>query len=315
MALTGCKPNTLLDRSLIFSTHTTLGLEVSVDPTDSAGAATIVIGYRRSEGVLNPVFYNHSPDGASSSAKKSADDYYLDDAFSVIAKFEGSASGNAAQTAAGKTVLSQWFATGEAAKILARYGGAIALSDNPAVANAVAESLSLGAIHRPASLTRRTVLQLAYDEVKEASTNEQIPASLRAEATAVMAALDTAEVIGLIPTLTQAYSVDRSVDGVLQLMPDVLPIAAPTDFPGVLVHMDTLSESASELQLAYEDAAADPDNTTIRGPSGKELQKEDLYKLAEAYSLALEDIQKQVFADPSVIRLLSLVAGAHAPEK
>ncbi len=55
----GCKPNSLLDRSLIFATHTTFGLELSVQPTDAAtNPVSLVIGYKRTDGVLNPVYHS-----------------------------------------------------------------------------------------------------------------------------------------------------------------------------------------------------------------------------------------------------------------
>jgi hypothetical protein len=155
--LVGCRHNTLIDRSLIFSTHTSFGIEVSVSPSETDSPAKLLIGYKRTEGVLNPVYYNLDKDGKGPSTR-SVRDFYLNDAYSVLAKFEGTAtssggatsqttvtaaksdtkdaSGNLSATVQGGMTLSQWFATGEAAKILARYGGG-ALSDNPGVAAAV----------------------------------------------------------------------------------------------------------------------------------------------------------------------------------
>lgn len=174
-ALAGCK-NSVVDRSLIFSTNTSLGLEVAVNPSGTEAPAKILIGYKRFEGVLDPLYQNLDPGGkAGASSGRKVTDYYLNEAYSVLAKFQGSASGaggassntnvaiasnapaaNAAPGAApaapgatppnqsatisanvsGGVTMSQWFATGEAAKILARYGGG-ALSDNPGVAAAV----------------------------------------------------------------------------------------------------------------------------------------------------------------------------------
>jgi hypothetical protein len=52
----GCT-NSLIDRSLIFSTNTSLGIDVSVNPSETDSPAKLQIGYKRTEGVLNPVFY------------------------------------------------------------------------------------------------------------------------------------------------------------------------------------------------------------------------------------------------------------------
>ncbi len=49
--LGGCE-NSLLDRSLVFATHTTLGLEVSVSPAATSSPVKLLLGYERSEGVL-----------------------------------------------------------------------------------------------------------------------------------------------------------------------------------------------------------------------------------------------------------------------
>ena len=53
----GCE-NSLLDRSLVFFTNTTLGVEVSVSPSDATAPVKLIIGYKRSEGVLNPVYHS-----------------------------------------------------------------------------------------------------------------------------------------------------------------------------------------------------------------------------------------------------------------
>jgi hypothetical protein len=129
LMLLGCRENSLMDRSLVFATNTTFGLDVGVSP-EAGDPGHITIGYKRSEGVLNPVFFNHdAADGtATSSDSRKTDDYYLDEAYSVIAKFQGDAKGTQG-SAEGRVVLSQWFATGKAADELAKHGGAAALVD------------------------------------------------------------------------------------------------------------------------------------------------------------------------------------------
>lgn len=146
-ALMGCG-NSLPDRSLIFATGTTLGVEVSANPSDTTGPVKLVAGYKRFEGVMNPVFYNHRVKGSGDKGADAGgvdpkdfadlDKYYRKNAYSVIAKFEGKATAEASGAKAEVAGLSQWFATGEAATILAESGAAAALTDSPGVAEAVA---------------------------------------------------------------------------------------------------------------------------------------------------------------------------------
>jgi hypothetical protein len=187
--LAGCRTNSLLDRSLIFSTHTSLGIEVSVSPSETSSPAKLLIGYKRSEGVFNPVYYNLDMDEKAGVNRK-VEDYYRPEAYSVIAKFEGSATAGGATSAdtkvatgktdaAGKEIpgatgvvtanvkggmtLSQWFATGEAATILARYG-APALTDNPAVAAATAGAAESNLKTIPLATTAEAI---AYHEIRD----------------------------------------------------------------------------------------------------------------------------------------------------
>lgn len=156
--LAGCK-NSLLDRSLVFFTNTTIGVEISVSPSDATSPVRLIIGYKRAEGVLNPVYHSEGVevpvttenaetltagssyadkeaairDSRSYSRKWSTSEpiaggpktikRYRPEAYSVIAKIAGDVSGNAGETAQGKLSVAQWFATGEAAKILAKQPG------------------------------------------------------------------------------------------------------------------------------------------------------------------------------------------------
>src|SRR5947207_2393424 len=91
LCLAGCK-NTLIDRSLIFSTQTSFGLEVSVNPSETDSPAKLQIGYKRTEGVLNPVYHNLDAEKSAATPDRKVTDYYLKEAYSVIAKFEGKAT-------------------------------------------------------------------------------------------------------------------------------------------------------------------------------------------------------------------------------
>jgi hypothetical protein len=134
----GCYKDSFVDRSLIFSTHTTLGLEASVQPTDAAAApVSLVLGYKRTEGVLNPVYHADGVRVSSGDQGTTVKSRYRDKAYSVIAKLEGNTGGKVQETAEGQMSVAQWFATGEAATMLAGQPGiAGAVSGNSRIAEA-----------------------------------------------------------------------------------------------------------------------------------------------------------------------------------
>lgn len=177
----GCE-NSLLDRSLVFFTNTTLGVEISVSPSDATAPVKLIIGYKRAEGVLNPVYHSQgveepvttdesealtggsshsdkdtSKSGSSSYSKKWSKSVaipggpktirrYRTEAYSVIAKIAGEVQGKAGGSADGKLSVAQWFATGEAAKILANQPGiAGAVTGSSEIAKEAVEQARYGA--------------------------------------------------------------------------------------------------------------------------------------------------------------------------
>jgi hypothetical protein len=135
--LCGCGENSVLNRSLIFSTHTAAGVEVSVDPARTTGApAKLLIGYSRTEGVINPVYDARGVEAPAEGSSGTVRRYREPEAYSVLAKFAGttgsSVAGGAADAGAS---VAQFFATGNAALILARQPGiAGAVSGSPEIA-------------------------------------------------------------------------------------------------------------------------------------------------------------------------------------
>jgi hypothetical protein len=113
--LTGCDN---LNRSMVFFTGTTFGVEIAVEPQTST-PAKLVLGYKRAEGLFDPVIEDCN--GNTKTIKESP--------HSVLAKFTGSAEGGAANSS-----LSSWFASGRAAEILAANGAAGVLTDNSEIA-------------------------------------------------------------------------------------------------------------------------------------------------------------------------------------
>ena len=129
----GCR-DSLIDRSLIFATRTTIGVEVSASPAETGTPAEIVIGYKRFEGVLNPVYCSDGTEIVASPDGGTAVPRYRPEAYSVIAKLQGQIKGTASP--AGAAVYgAQWFATGEAATKMAEHPAfAVVMTDNPQIA-------------------------------------------------------------------------------------------------------------------------------------------------------------------------------------
>ncbi|MHC4159069.1 MAG: hypothetical protein ACYSSO_08320 [Planctomycetota bacterium] len=139
LTLAGC--GSVLDRSLIFATHTTVGVEVSVSPVETGNPVALIIGYKRTEGVINPVYDKEGISTCPNPTSCVPIQKYRDKAYSVIAKLEGKIAANANPSSA---VVSgaQWFATGEAANNVSSHPEfAVALTDNPAIAKQASEAI------------------------------------------------------------------------------------------------------------------------------------------------------------------------------
>lgn len=209
--LVGCWEDSLLDRSLIFSTHTTLGIEVAVSPAETSSPARIIIGYKRTEGVINPVY--HSKGIETSTIKETTEDdgkttiettpcgtsRYKEEAYSVIAKFSGETGAKADRAAEGKLSVAQWFATGEAAKTLARQPGiAGAVTGSSEIAKAAAQGAAglskLRGEHRSTVFSLLTIMYTRLDKIAEDSSNPD----LQLDAKEIKASLESAPVLNEI---------------------------------------------------------------------------------------------------------------------
>lgn len=119
--LLGCK-NSLLDRSLVFSTNTTTGLEISLNPSEIGGSPVkLVAGYKRQELALVPVYDRYGITGSGEQATRTTTQTlsdgsksvavqvlpseagkgpkYLEEAYSVIAKIASDVGGSANSSA------------------------------------------------------------------------------------------------------------------------------------------------------------------------------------------------------------------------
>jgi hypothetical protein len=152
-ALSGCVQMTRHSNTMVFGTNTTLGITVGTGATSTPG---ISVGYQRQEAVVMPLLANTDDDGSVQKPcpkpnapagvspvldascvllGKEGQDY---DSYSVMASF-GAKFGGSTTTTDGKATgeISQYFATGLAARELARHAGAAAVATgSAATANA-----------------------------------------------------------------------------------------------------------------------------------------------------------------------------------
>jgi hypothetical protein len=159
MGLGGCAQMTRHSNTLVFGTNTSVGISVGVEATNTPG---ITVGYKRQEAVIMPLVANTSDDGKIMKpcvqltnsgdlpencllrGKGRDQDGKLRDTYSVFASFGAKFSGGSgagSQNADGQ--IAQYFATGLAARELARNGGAAAV----ALGSAAKENARVHASH------------------------------------------------------------------------------------------------------------------------------------------------------------------------
>jgi len=120
-AMTGCQN---LNRSMVFSTGTTIGVELSTSPASDA-PLQLVFGLKRAEILIDPVLSGEGADVVEPSSH------------SVIAKLAGRVDALTGNGVHG----SQWFASGRAAELLAvNPMSAASLTNDPQVADAIARA-------------------------------------------------------------------------------------------------------------------------------------------------------------------------------
>lgn len=179
LLMTGCE-NT--QRSLVFSTGTSWGIEIAVKPqTDSP--INLLIGYKRAEILFDPIMEDSHLCGVTTSKHRT---YTIkDQPHSVLAKLLGETKGSAliavGREANASMSVAQWFASGKAAEILAASGGAAALTDNEGVANAIARAyLGQGLDDEEVGLliTLLTTMHDGLDALKDDSKGQSLAREL-----------------------------------------------------------------------------------------------------------------------------------------
>lgn len=148
----GCESTPKHTNVLIFGTNTKVAFDISANPTTST--PSITLGYARQEAVWMPLLAN-SPNGNPADCADCNGNNCLfkgseggnNDTYSVIASFGASFSGSGSGSATGTKAeggLAQYFATGLAARILAKEGGDRLVSVQSADSELYAEAKKKG---------------------------------------------------------------------------------------------------------------------------------------------------------------------------
>lgn len=280
-----------LDRSLVFATHTTTGLEVSAQGTSSTPLC-LVIGQKRFEGVLNPV-YDEEGIGADGSDK------YRSEAYSVIAKFEGNIEAGAQAAAGtgpeaevtGAVSSAQWFATGQAAKSLAEHlATAAVLTDNPAVAK---ELSTMSGVRLPTSKSGHAFgvsqMRILYAHLNHADTGP--------EANKLATRLDTlrTEVPATYPF--DLHGAFTAASAQLALQPGATRGASTggpaADFNAVLSFYDRIQTSLNGLEAARDHATANSVQIAIQSAPVQTVGTGTLEALIAEHQAYLDDYRKR----------------------
>jgi hypothetical protein len=307
--LVGCSN---LDRSLIFATHTTEGLELSVGAPQSGGSPVqIVLGYKRFEGVINPVYDSEGINAAS--------DKYRAEAYSVIAKFQGEIKAGSGSTTSGHSssgslpsgalVTSQWFATGSAATWLAQSTATVAaLSDNPEVAKAIG-GMDVA--------TRRTLRHLMVSQARQVAPFLRDSSAADPEAKRHLDALN--QLGAILPAkypFDHYRSFDPTADPAIVRERLIGTAVAAANFDDVITYWDQLSDSQANLALIV--AASAPGSVKLReedaGGAGivnstPALSDPVFAKDFRLQADLLESFEKQLFNDPAFDQATRYVAG------
>ncbi len=289
-SVTSCRQDGLIDRSLVFSTHTTMGLELSVSPAETSGPVNMVLGYKRTEGVINPVYHSDGietphqvthaagQDGAATVTTTGRRPRYREESYSVIAKFAGETGGKADQVASAGMSVAQWFATGEAAKTIASQPGiAGAVSGSSDIADAAAqEALSAGRDSR-GKLIAFTLLSPIYEELRRRARDEN-----DSQARALADKLDTIKPDGMqcdFPRYTY-WKGDLQDTETWPLMPSDPFLQFHACCTRLGETMKHLKKAVTDQQLAKYNGAAVGDLTKERARLYDELDKLKDRKLA-----------------------------------
>lgn len=269
---TGCASN----KNMVFFTNTSIGVEVAVEPSGTT-PGKFILGYKRQEGVIDPV---HSQSESDPTTKKKSDKM-RDEAHSVLAKLN---FGTKAEKIA-SAEAAQWFATGEAARIMAKA---------PAIAGAVTGSAEIARAAAQAAFTFK-----GQDQLSEIAELRNIFKKIKKDAAAEKK--EAREIVAGLNSAAQAFEGAAFTKFVPSGSADLKKVAAApiaiTDFDKLLDYWDALNTTHATLaealkknvsQLTVEDAIGNAQPITDaeknQARESFEFSKNRLEVLTQAFS-------------------------------
>ena len=137
---------------MVFFTGTTLGVEISFEP-NSTTPAKFIVGYKRAEGLMDPVMEDAATGGKYAIKHP---------AHSVLAKIAGEIKSGGGATSPGLQGA-QWFASGEAAEILAGHPATAAILTNDKDIAATAAKIAMLGKNLQSNTVARGFLSKMHD--------------------------------------------------------------------------------------------------------------------------------------------------------
>lgn len=319
-----------VQRSMVFMTGTTVGVDVALAPQSDA-PVHLTVGYKRAEVLFDPVMEDcaspvnstgcehgiepapparavaAAPGDEAHAAPPSPKTRYKikDQPHSVLAKLLGD-SGATARTGTGPEAtttasVAQWFASGKAAEILAAGGGAAALTDNPAVAKQVAgatKSLGGSLAEAEQGVLPQTVAAMHDALAALGGAGDAESARLAADMNTVAAD------IGLPPTFgftTYVLGAPPAGGARNQVQAASAPLATdplPADITGVVSYYTAVHASVAHLDRIVKALDLDPALLTL--PAG--VTPASLRADLAARRATLTALTKQISTNERILR-------------
>lgn len=294
--LSGCDN---ANRSMVFFTGTTLGIEIAFEP-NLAAPAKFIIGYKRAEGLMDPVMEDATAPGK----------YKIKyPAHSVLAKIAGevnAGSGSASPSLQG----AQWFASGKAAEILAQNPlmAATLVNDTSAsssIANAVV-ALSLREIEAGGLLSTRAILRSAFGTLKEAAVKKSLTADQRASANELLAQLNASSLIAAVPASERRYDYDFTNHILSWKIPTWTQPPVEQRFEILFEYLGLLSRSRDHLKHASDDIGLGISITDNTGTLSA-ANKSDIESKISELERTIQNYVSRAYGDKAVIDMLRAI--------
>ena len=307
-----------IERSMVFSTGTTIGLEVAVSPT-SEDPVDILIGYKRAEVLFDPIM-NDKDTNADKGKRKTYE--IRPTAHSVIAKLLGEmkttgTAGQGPEAKAGLTV-SQWFAAGKAAEIIAQNGGAAALTDDPKVAKEVAKATTLISEEGEIPEIVFSLTNQFFQAIKKLRTDSP-SLKIKHQADQLFHSLNSSALVTKVPSTINQY-----IPGPKPQTPSkthTFKVNEKTlkaiDFQSVITYRSNLSSSVQQL-AKISDAILDgkieiEDHTKPAATKPVKLDKDgkrELYETFQKQKKELDEWNAAMTKDPQFVAMWRFLSGS-----